>query len=198
MRVKMKYIMLILSFALILAFTTQKAEALDYNLCGSPDDTAACKIAYFKLKTLPNPLEKDKAYFDDGLHIVNGKLFLFPDIHTALADLDGDGRNELIARIDDSAEEGKGLFCKYTQDDTPLCPNFIIQDRNLPDAKRSLKAFKAFGPIYSTGIGLSTDERVSGFMSLRAYQNIDYTQYNVMQYDLKSDEYFNITRPPAP
>lgn len=194
----MKHIKIILLFALIAILPAHTARALDYNLCGSADDSAACKIAYLKIKTLPNPLDKNKTYFDDGIHIINGKLFMFPDIHVALTDLDGDGRNELIARIDDSAEEGKGLFCKYAANDTPLCPNYIIQDRNLPEAKRSLRAFKAFGPIFSTGIGLSTDERVSGFTSLRAYQDVGYKQFNVMQYDLKSDKYFDISRPPAP
>lgn len=132
---------------------------------------------------------KGKVFFDDDHHFIKGKLFLFPTYYVAEADLDNDGFDEIIATIPEPEEEMEGWFCKKNQD----CPHFIFQDRNTDAKNLSMKNVKTFGPIYSYGIGLSTDEKVDGFWSLRSYRDNEQSKFHVYQYDGKTDEYYNIT-----
>lgn len=181
-------ILLALLFSAGLLFCNAKeARALDYNFCSSPDESPACAIALAKLKTIINPIT-GKAYFDDGIHYVKGKLFDYPDYQIATPDLDDDGYNEIIVTVPEWSDGTQGLFCKAEN----LCPFFIIQDRNLKSKKPILKNFKAIGPIFAVGIGLSTDEKFSRYKSLRVYKDPNWENFDVYQYDSKNDEYFNI------
>ena len=173
--------------------TAPQASALQYRTCLSPDDGAACQIAYAKIRTLENLITKTK-YFHDGIHINSkGAWLLYPLLYVATPDLDGDGRAELIALLPEATEELDGQFCPLRGQ----CPNFIFQDRTLRGQKRTLKNFKAFDIIYAYALGLSTDEVVGNYRSLRAYFDKTYRAFDVYQYDARDDQYYNISAPPS-
>lgn len=163
-------------------------QSLRYTICHGPDDSSACFVAFHKMRRLKNPIN-GKNFFDDNVHYTeDGQLFMYPVYAVAQPDLDGDGFKEIIT-VPHEQEETTGMFCKKQG----LCPHFILQDRNLPGKKPSLQNIKAIGPIYSYGIGLSTNEVVGGYRSLRAYTNSEITKFDIYQYDRKSDNYFNIS-----
>ena len=174
----------------IIPLSVAKADVI-YTLCETPRDSSSCYIAFQKLITIRNPI-LNKVYFDDGYHFNHGKLTLFPEYSIAEEDLDGDGFKEIIATIPENDEYVDGYFCKESGQ---KCPYFIFQDRNTDPSKLSMKNVKTFGPIYSYGIGLSTDEKFGGFKSLLSYQDINYETFQVYQYDKQTDEYFNVTAP---
>ncbi len=182
-------ILLILSFFPFVAQAQDKVGAsLRYTICKAPDESNQCFIAFHKMRSMKNPMT-GKLFFDNGLHFTEtGQLFMYPTYAYAEPDLDGDGFKELII-VPKEAYKEEGMFCK-----TPdLCPHFILQDRNIAGQKPSLKNFKVLGAVYTYGIGLSTDEMIGGYRSLRAYTNQEITKYDVHQYDRKSDQYFNIS-----
>jgi len=164
------------------------AEDLNYRICINPNTSTQCFIAFHKLRTVTNPLTGDM-YFHKGFHISEGDIRVYPTLHIASADLDGDGLNEIIVKIPEDDEELQGYFCK--EDDQ--CPTYILQDRTLPGQKPSLRNFKVMGPVFAFAVGLSTDERFGNFISLRAYKDRSFSQFDVYQYDRKSDNYFNIS-----
>ncbi len=180
---------LALAFIYFTIANISSAHALSYTYCSAPDQSTACFIALEKLKTIKNPLS-GKNFFDDGLHYTDGEVFIYPDLHIAETDLDGDGFKEIIVKPPELKEQLEGYFCKPNY----ICPHFILQDRNTRN-KSSIKNIKAMGPIYTFAIGLSTDERVGGFKSLRAYTDTKVKEFNVYQYDKKADDYFNVTAP---
>lgn len=164
------------------------AASLRYTLCSAPSDSNACFIAFNKMRTIINPIN-GKTFFDDGIHFLEGgQLFMYPVYAVAQPDLDGDGFKELIA-VPHEQEETVGTFCPAAD----KCPHFILQDRNIPGERASLRNFKVLGTVYATAVGLSTDEVVSGYRSLRAYEDNTITTFDVYQYDRKNDEYFNIS-----
>jgi hypothetical protein len=177
--------------ALLVLMPLKEAFALHYSMCFTPRDSSACYIAFQKLLTIPNPMMEGKVYFDDGRHFVNGELFMFPTYYIAEADLNFDGFKEIIATVPEPEDEMRGWFCKAEYE----CPHFIFQDRNINPDKLSLRNVKTFGPIYSYGIGLSTDEVVDGYRSLRSYRDIKQEDFHVYQYDDKTDGYYNVTAP---
>lgn len=130
-------------------------------------------------------------FFNDGRHYINGELFMYPVYYIALIDLDKDGYDEIIVTVPEYEEEQRGWYCTEYQ----MCPHYILQDRNLNPKKPSLKNFKVMGPIYTSGIGPSTDEVVDGFTSLRVYTDEERKKFDVYQYDKKSDNYFNVSTP---
>ncbi|HPF78730.1 MAG TPA: hypothetical protein PLF01_05480 [Alphaproteobacteria bacterium] len=166
-----------------------RAHALEYTHCNDPKESLVCYIALEKLRTIDNPLT-GKKFFDDGIHYEGSILFIYPDLHIAVSDLDDDGYNEIIVKVPELDELITGLFCKPVDQ----CPHFIIQDRNVGETS-NLENFRAMGPIYTYGIGLSTDEVVNGYRSLRAYKDNKIKDFNVYQYDKKSDDYFNVSIP---
>lgn len=175
----------------IMSIDSAQAQSVDYIQCDSPRDSSSCYIAFQKLITIRNPIS-NKVYFDDGYHFYEGQLILFPDYSVAEEDLDGDGFKEIIVTIPETDEYTNGYFCK---ENGLKCPYFIFQDRNTDASKLSMKNVKTFGPIYSYGIGLSTDEKFGGFKSLLSYQDQNYEKFQVYQYDKKTDDYFNVTAP---
>lgn len=183
-----KTLTVVIFFTVVALFTaTPNAYALSYKYCNDPSQSPACFIALEKLKTLDNPITGQK-FFDDGIHYSGGKVFVFPDLNIAETDLDNDGFKEIIVRVPEMDDLLKNTFCKENNQ----CPHFIFQDRNT-DRKPNLKNIKVMGPIYTAAIGLSTDEIVGGFRSLRAYTDFKTGKFNVYQYDKKADDYFNIT-----
>lgn len=186
---KRLYILIVFSFA-VLVMNSNKSHALQYTYCTGPDQSAACYIALEKLRTIKNPIS-GKKFFDDDIHYVDGELFMYPAYNVAQTDLDKDGYAEIIVTIPEPEAELQGTFCK-----TPIeCPHYILQDRNIGGKKMQLKNIKAMGPIYAFAIGLSTDEVVGGYKSLRVYTDPKIGTFNVYQYDRKNDDYFNITPP---
>lgn len=151
-----------------------------------------CYIGFLRLRSLKNPLS-GKQFFENGIHYENGKLFMYPDIHVATTDLDNDGFDEIIVTVSEPDEEFKGLFCEPEY----MCPHYILQDRNFPGEKRRLSRFKVMGPIYTIGLGLSTDEVVGGYRSFRAYTDLKLKKFDVYQYDKKNDNYYNVSLPNA-
>lgn len=135
-----------------------------------------------------NPLS-GKRFFEDGLHFENEKLFMYPSFHVATPDLDNDGYQEIVIALSDPELGFEGMFCKKGR----TCLHYILQDRNLPNEKKRLSRFTVLGPIYTTGLGLSTDEVVGGYRSLRAYTDRNFTKFSVYQYDRKNDNYFNVS-----
>lgn len=163
------------------------ALALQYDLCASPNQSLSCAAAYEKIKTLKNPLTK-KNFFDDGVHIKDGKFIKMPRLHIAQPDLDKDGVVEIIAALSEEKGATKNLFCKSAFE----CPHFIIQNRNTDIKKPRLKYFKTISATYAYGIGLSTDENVEKYQSLRVYKNNKPDDFNVYQYDKKTDQYYDL------
>lgn len=186
---KQIFAFIVLSFSMLFLSET-KAHALQYTYCTGPDQSAACFIALEKLKTIKNPLSGQN-YFDDDIHYPDGSLFMYPSYNIAETDLDKDGFAEIIVVIPEPEQELQGMFCQ-----TPIeCPHYILQDRNIDGKKMSFNKIKAMGPIYAFAIGLSTDEVVGGYRSLRVYTDPKSGAFNVYQYDRKNDDYFNITPP---
>ncbi len=162
--------------------------SLRYTLCSAPDDSNACFIAFHKMRSLTNPIN-GKPFFDDGIHYLEGgQLFVYPTYAVAEPDLDGDGFKELIVALHEQ-EETTGVFCPKANE----CPHFILQDRNISGKRPSLRNFKILSTLYAFAVGLSTDEVVGGYRSLRAYKDSKIKDFDVYQYDRKSDEYFNIS-----
>lgn len=179
---------IVLTSLFVLCMTMDKAQALSYKHCNDPSQSPSCFIALAKLRTLTNPLT-GKKFFDDGLHYIDGKVFIYPDLHIAEADLDNDGFKELIVKVPELADQLEGYFCKANY----KCPHYIFQDRNT-SKKPSLKKIKVLSaPIYTVAIGLSTDEVVGGFRSLRIYKDTKIKKFSVYQYDKKNDRYFEIS-----
>ncbi|MEM8833983.1 MAG: hypothetical protein AAGB32_05530 [Pseudomonadota bacterium] len=189
MRVKMLWLGLICFVITMMAF--KPANALQYRTCLNPEKEAACLIAFRKIQTLINPITKERFYHDDA-HISNGKLLMPPVFYIATPDLDGDQSPEIIVQIVEYKNEFQGYYCIGNNQ----CPHFIIQDRTLPEQNRTIKTMKAIGPIYSSGVAISTDERVDNFLSLRAYRDPFWKSFDVYQYDRQSDSYFNMTAGP--
>lgn len=187
----MRALFLLLIFCFMPLPTLAKNEvgdSLRYTLCSGPDDSNACFIGFHKMSRLKNPLT-GKLYFQDGIHYLeDGQLFMYPTYAVAQPDLDGDGFRELIV-VPQDQEETVGNFCKKIS----LCPHFVMQDRNIKGERPSLRNFKVLGAVYSYGVGLSTDEVVGGYRSLRAYTDAAIKEYDVFQYDRKSDQYYNIS-----
>jgi hypothetical protein len=185
-----RYIATLFLVTVLVTVPIKDASALDYTRCLQPKDSSACYIAYQKLISMKNPITK-KTYFDDGYHSPNGYIEVFPFFNVAEADLDGDGFTEVIAALSEDRDLTEGLFCKNDFD----CPHYIFQDRNIDPKNLSMKNIKVFGPIFSYGIGLSTDEIIDGFRSLRSYRDYEYKEFDVYQYDKKTDEYYNVSAP---
>jgi hypothetical protein len=170
------------------------AHTLEYDKCFGRTQSAACLIAFEKIKTLINPGTGER-YFHDGIHITDdGDLFMFPMIYVATPDLDGDGAPEIIAGVPEQNDETVGSYCLIGD----ACPWFVIQDRTLPGEKRTLSNFKAFDPIFAYSVALSTDERFDNFRSLRAYKDGSWRRFDVYQYDGQTDQYYNISEAPQP
>lgn len=188
---KMKNLFLfIVAISFLIIGSPASAQTVNYRYCNTDGKPAACDIALAKLHTLPNPL-KDHNLFDNGLNFVDGKLFAYPDFYVAEVDLDGDGFNEIIAKIPDFDELMTGYYCKPGG----LCLHYILQDRNVDGQNPRLDRIKAIGPIFAYSIGLSTDEVVDGYRSLRVYQDSSWQNFDVFQYDKATDDYHNVTVP---
>lgn len=186
-----KYFVLFFVIVMTNLCLNNSANALPYKTCLTPKQSSACLIAYEKIKTLINPITKKK-FFDDGVHIDNKKIFMYPVLHVATPDIDGDGKLELIVSIPEKSEEIQGLYCQSNQ----ICPHFIIQDRTLPGQKRKVSSYKAIGPIYSFALALSTDESFDNYKSLRSYYDSSWQRFDVYQYDTKTDNYYNMSEVP--
>jgi hypothetical protein len=163
------------------------AQALTYKLCKSPQQSMSCAVAFEKSRTFKNPLSKQK-FFEDGVHIKGNKLKLMPALYVAQPDLDKDGVKEIIVALTEEKEGSKGLFCQSTY----KCPHFIIQNRNPDLNKPRLKYFSLIGAAYANGIGLSTDEKIDNYLSLRVYKSNSTKQFHVYQYDQKTDKYHDL------
>ena len=175
----------LLCLTLILA--SNPAHALQYNLCKSPKQSLPCAVAFEKLRITDNKITKKK-FFDDGVHIKNNKLLIMPQIHVATADLDKDGYQEIIVALSEGTGKSKGLFCKSKTQ----CPHFIIQDRNPDPKKPKLRYYQQIGFSYAYGIGLSTNEKLGNYQSLRVYKSNKSSQFNTYQYDKKTDQYYDL------
>ncbi|HPD83232.1 MAG: hypothetical protein R3D88_01550 [Alphaproteobacteria bacterium] len=175
--------------ALFVSCSLAKAEtdALRYDVCVNPQQSLPCAVAFEKLRATKNPINK-KNYFDDEVHIKNDKLLSFPTYYIAQPDLDHDGVKEIIVALLEDNKDSEGLFCKSKYE----CPHFIIQDRNVNHEKPRLKYYATLGAPFAYGIGLSTDERVNGYQSLRIYTSDTATTFDVYQYDKKDDQYYKI------
>lgn len=188
MKIALGLLLIFLMPVSALAQHNNVGPSLRYTLCEAPSDSNACFIAFHKMRRIINPLN-GKNFFDDGIHYLEtGQLFRYPTYAVAQPDLDGDGFRELIT-VPQEQEEIVGTFCKAPG----VCPHFIFQDRNISGKKPSLRNFKLLGKIDSTGVGLSTDEIVGKYRSLRAYKDLAIKKFDVYQYDSKNDEYFNIS-----
>lgn len=177
----------VVSMASIQTVTAQPInvpETLIYESCVSKSQSLPCDIAFSKLKTIKNPIN-GKNYFDDGVHFINGSLFLYPTLWVATPDLDNDGFKEIIVTVPEVFEELEGVFCK----EGIQCPHYILQDRG----NGKLEDYKILGPIFAYSVGLSTDERFSNYLSLRAYKDKNFSQFDVYQYDSLEDQYFNMS-----
>ena len=172
---------------IITYFSAAEANALTYRLCKSPQQSMSCAVAFEKSRTFKNPLNQKK-FFDDGIHIEGNKLKLMPALYVAQPDLDKDGVNEIIVALSEAKEASKGLFCQSEY----KCPHFIIQNRNPDLDKPKLRYFTLIGAAYANGIGLSTDERISNYQSLRVYKTNSSNVFHVYQYDKKTDKYQNL------
>jgi len=168
------------------------ANALQYQTCFSAQQSPVCLIAFEKLQTLQNPITKQR-FFHNGVNITqDNKLFLYPMLYVATPDIDKDGNPEIIVGIPESTQEVEGEFCLPPNQ----CPHYIIQDRSLPDQKRSVSTYKAIGPIYASSIALSTNEVIDNFKSLRAYYTPTWEKFDVFQYDKDTDTYYNMSAGP--
>jgi hypothetical protein len=163
------------------------AHALKYSLCKSPKQSLPCAVAFEKLRVIDNPITKKK-FFDDGVHIKNNKLLIMPTIHVATPDLDNDGYPEIIIALSEDNPKSKDLFC---QSDFK-CPHFVIQDRNPDPKKPRLRHYSAIASIYAYGVAPSTNEKINGYQSLVAYKTNRTSNYNIYQYDKKTDKYYDL------
>ncbi len=178
--------------AAILIPTGANAQSVVYKNCISAQQSAECLIAFEKLKTLINPITKEK-FFHDGQHVLSdGSTHVFPILEVASPDIDEDGIPELIVRIPDYIEEVEGQFC-LPQDQ---CPHYIIQDRTIAGEKTTVNSYKAIGPIFAYSVALSTDEVVDNFKSLRVYYDGTWQNFDAYQYDVSTDSYFNMGTQP--
>ncbi len=168
-------------------FTASSAHALRYELCKSPQQSMPCAVAFEKLRTYKNPLTKTK-FFEDGVHIKDDKLMVMPAIYIAQPDLDEDGYQETIVTLSEGKPESEGLFCQSKL----KCPHFILQNRNPEPDKPKLRYYSLIGAAYAYGIGLSTDESLGGYKSLRVYKTNQPTAFNTYQYDKKTDKYYDL------
>ena len=181
---------LVMMWCMISPTEAISSDKTSYIFCSTPQQSTSCNIAYKKIRSMTNP-RKNKRFFDNGIYFNNdGSVFVYPQFHIAKADLDGDSFNEIIIALSDFSEEAAGYVCREDN----LCMHYILQDRNIPGEEASLSRIKAFGPIYSTAIGLSTDEKVGRYRSLRGYTDKEFKNFDVYQYDPKNDAYFNVSR----
>ena len=171
----------------ILLFS-KPAFALRYDLCKSPKQSLPCAVAFEKLRTFTNPINKKK-FFDDEVHIKGSKLIKIPQYHIAQPDLDHDGMTEIIVALSEDTKS-KGLFCQSKFQ----CPHFVIQDRNPEPKKPRLRYYSTIGKTYAYGIGLSTNENLGGYQSLRVYKTNKSSQFNTYQYDQETDQYYDLGR----
>ena len=171
---------------LCLNLYTPPAFALQYDLCKSPNQSLSCAVAFEKLRTMKNPIN-NKNFFDDGVHIKGNKLLKLPNYHIAQPDLDKDGVPEIIVALSED-KKSKNLFCKTKFE----CPHFVIQNRNPNLKKPRLRHYQALNVINAYGIGLSTDEIIGGYQSLRVYKGTRSSQFNTYQYDKKTDQYHDL------
>ncbi len=169
----MKYL-----FAAFLMIYSSSAIAVDYTHCADQRASTSCTIAYQKIKTLKNPKTKKDYLTHPSL-----------EVHVAKVQLDQDNYNEIIVALSDQSKKTRTKLCNKGN----MCPNYILQNRNIPGEDPTLNNIRAFGPIYTTGIGLSTDEIINRYRSLRVYKDAKRTKFDVYQYDRKSDNYFNIS-----
>ena len=174
-----------MAFGLFL--TPMAAHALTYKLCESPQQSMPCAVAFEKSRTYKNPITKAQ-FFEDGVHIKNDKLAVMPAIYVAEPDLDKDGIDEIIVAISEEKKASTGLFCqsKYK------CPHFIIKNRNPDLNKPRLRYYSLIGAAYAYGIGLSTDEIIDNYKSLRVYKSNVPTTFHTYQYDGKTDKYHDL------
>ena len=147
-----------------------------------------CAVGFEKLRTIKNPIN-GKKFFDDEVHIKDAKIANMPIYYIAKPDLDLDGIREIIVYLSEDSKASKGLFCKSKH----LCPHFVIQDRNTNPEKPQLRYFSLIGVSYANGIGLSTDEKVGCYKSLRVYKSGNVNNFDVYQYDKKDDRYYNVS-----
>ena len=159
-----------------------------YDKCKKPQQSLPCAVAFEKLKTIKNPINQ-KRFFDDGIHIKDDKIQIFPSYYIAQPDIDNDGVKEIIIALTEEKAETKGTLCKSKFQ----CPHLILQDRNTNPDKPRLRYYSTIGFSYAYGVGLSTDEIVSGYKSLRVYKTGDGSEFDIYQYDKKNDQYFNIS-----
>lgn len=163
------------------------AHALKYELCKSPQQSMPCAVAFEKLRTYKNPLTSTN-FFEDGVHIKDDKLLVMPAIYIAQPDLDKDGYKETIVALSETQPESEGLLCQSKL----KCPHFILQNRNPEPDKPKLRYYSLIGAAYAYGIGLSTDESLGGYKSLRVYKTNEPTAFNTYQYDKKTDKYYDL------
>lgn len=183
-------IRLILLFSILIIGLPNKGHAVEYSFCATPESSPQCSIAFQKLRTLINK-KSGKIFFDDDIHFNrDGSLFLYPSYYVAAVDIDMDRYNEVIVTVPDMVERMPEAYCYKGH----LCPHYILQDRNIPGETPTLEHIKAFGPFFTSGIGLSTDEVFGGFRSLRVYTDAQRTIFDVYQYDQKTDTYYNISQ----
>lgn len=182
---------LMLGALLILGFSfwAFPAQALQYQLCKSPKQSMSCAVAFEKLRTYKNPVTK-KLFFEDDIHIKGNELMVMPAIYVAQPDLDKDGIKEIIVALSEAKPESKGLFCQSKF----KCPHFIIQDRNIDPKKPRLRYFSLIGATYANAIGISTDEALGGYQSLRVYKTNNVKIFNTYHYDKKTDKYYNLSK----
>lgn len=179
---------LLLIVGVIMMGASTQAAALEYKACNNDNSPLSCTIALAKLRTLKSPFKNHKL-FDNGLHYVDGELFSYPNIYVAEGDLDGDGYNEMVVKILEQDGLMAGHYCKNVDQ----CLHYILQDRNSSSGRTKLSKIRAMGPFLTYSIGLSTDEIVGGYKSLRVYQDQSWKKFDVYQYDRKTDNYYNIS-----
>jgi hypothetical protein len=119
----------------------------------------------------------------------------FPALYVAEADIDGDGYNEIFAKLTEATEEEDGLYCIKNKLGVQECPHFVIQDRNIAGDENKLENFKVMGPIYGYFVGLTINDRFGKYSSLVAYKDTQFKTYSLWQYDRKTDKYYNVERP---
>lgn len=178
---------LLIASSLFFLGTASNAHALRYDVCKTPKQSLPCAVAFEKLRTLDNPLTTEK-YFENNIHIKGNKLIKMPRYHIAQPDLDKDGVTEIIVALSEDSKDTEGLFCKEKR----LCAHYIIQNRNPNPAKPRLRNYHVIGNTYAYGVGLSTDERLHNYQSLRIYKSGNPALFHVYQYDQKTDKYFNL------
>ncbi len=174
------------------SFLASPAFALQYQICKSPQQSMPCAVAFEKLRTYKNPITKEK-FFEDEVHIKGNKLLTMPALYVANPDLDKDGVKEIIIALSEAKPESKGLFCQSKF----KCPHFVIQNRNVDLNKPRLRYYSLIGATYAHGIGLSTDEALGGYQSLRVYKNNSPNAFHTYQYDKETDKYHDLGKQEA-